>query len=183
MEKKKVIALGFFDGLHLGHQALLRRTVERSRELDLTPAVFTFDRSPREVVTGRPVALLTTPADRRRIVRALFPAIEEVIVAPFDREMMTMPWDVFVEKLHSRLAAAWLVAGHDYRFGYQNQGDAGRLREKAAQLGMGCDIIPAVKLDGVPVSSTQIRALLDQGRGEEARRLLGHGLLRGDGRP
>ena len=86
-EQKKVIALGFFDGIHLGHQALLRRTVERSREHGMTPAVFTFDRSPREVVTGQHIPLLTTPEDRRRIVQALFPPIGEVIVAPFDREM------------------------------------------------------------------------------------------------
>ena len=79
----------------------------------MTPAVFTFDRSPREVVTGQHIPLLTTPEDRRRIVQTLFPPIGEVIVAPFDREMMTMPWDVFVEKLQSRLSAGWLVAGHD----------------------------------------------------------------------
>ena len=57
---RKVIALGFFDGVHLGHQALLRRTVERAEERGLIPAVFTFDRSPREFVTGVPVPLLTT---------------------------------------------------------------------------------------------------------------------------
>ena len=179
MEQKKVIALGFFDGIHLGHQALLRRTVERSREQGMTPAVFTFDRSPRAVVTGEPVTLLTTPEDRQRIVHALFPAIDEVIVAPFDREMMTMPWDVFVEKLQSRLSAGWLVAGHDFRFGHRNAGNAALLRERAAQLGMGCDIIPAVKLDGVTVSSTHLRALLKAGEREEARRFLGHDLLRG----
>ncbi len=169
-EQKKVIALGFFDGIHLGHQALLRRTVERSREHGMTPAVFTFDRSPREVVTGQHIPLLTTPEDRRRIV--------EVIVAPFDREMMTMPWDVFVEKLQSRLSAGWLVAGHDFRFGHRNAGNAALLREKAEALGMGCDIIPEVTLDGVPVSSTHIRALLEAGEEREAERFLGHRLLR-----
>ena len=64
MDRKRAIALGFFDGVHLGHQALLRRTAERAGERDLSPAVFTFDRSPREYVTGVPVPLLTTAAER-----------------------------------------------------------------------------------------------------------------------
>ena len=176
--RKKVIALGFFDGIHLGHQALLRRTVERSREYGMEGAVFTFDRSPREVVTGQPVPLLTTPEDRRQIVYTLFPAIEEVIVAPFDQEMMSMPWDVFVEKLHSRFHAGWLVAGHNFRFGHKNVGNADLLQKKAAELGMGCDIIPAVTLDGIPVSSTYIRTLLEAGERERALQFLGHNLLR-----
>ena len=175
--QKKVIALGFFDGIHLGHQALLRRTVARGREHGMTPAVFTFDRSPREVVTGEHVPLLTTPEDRRRIIQTLFPDIREVIVAPFDREMMTMPWDVFLEKLRDDFNAGWLVAGHNYRFGYQNQGDADLLRERAPALGMGCDIIPEVKLDGITVSSTHIRALLEIGDVAAASWFLGHNLL------
>ena len=177
-EQKKVIALGFFDGIHLGHQALLRRTAERGRQLGMVPAVFTFDRSPREAVTGEHVPLLTTPADRRRIIEALFPDIREVIVAPFDREMMTMPWDVFLEKLRDKFNAGWLVAGHDFRFGHRNQGSADLLREKAAELGMGCDIIPPVKLSGITVSSTYIRTLLLSGQADEAERFLGHNLLR-----
>ena len=69
--RKKVIALGFFDGVHLGHQPLLQKVAERSRQLDMTPAVFTFDRSPREFVTGIPVPLLTTAEERRQRVMDL----------------------------------------------------------------------------------------------------------------
>ena len=170
--QKRAVALGFFDGVHLGHQALLRRAAERAAELDLAPAVFTFDRSPREFVTGRPVPLLTTTEERREKVRALFPGME-VIVAPFDREMMTMPWVDFVLLLAQRLRAGWLVAGHDYRFGHKNAGTPALLMKKAAQLGMGCDIIPAVTLDGRAVSSTHIRGLLERGEVEEAARFLG----------
>ena len=179
MEREKVIALGFFDGIHLGHQALLRRTVERGWERGMTPAVFTFDRSPREAVTGEHVPLLTTPEDRRRIIQTLFPDIHAVIVAPFDREMMTMPWDVFLEKLRDKFNAGWLVAGHDFRFGHKNQGNAALLQGKASALGMGSDIIPPVKLDGITVSSTYIRSLLLSGQREEAERFLGHNLVQG----
>ena len=175
MDKKQVIALGFFDGIHLGHQALLRRTVERAEALSMEPAVFTFDRSPKEFVTGQPVPLLTTPEDRTRIIAALFP-IHNVIVAPFDRAMMTMPWQDFVVMLWEKYNAGWLVAGHDFRFGHKNQGNPQLLQEKAEELGMGCDIIPAVTLDGVTVSSTIIRKLLEEGDMATARRFLGHDL-------
>ena len=169
---KTVIALGFFDGVHLGHQALMARAVERGREHGLEPAVFTFDRSPREFVTGKPVPLLTSPEERRRLVEESFP-IRRVIVAKFDRAMMTMPWMDFLRVLAGRYNAGWLVAGHDFRFGHRNEGDAALLARGAAELGMGWDIIPAVAVDGVAVSSTRIRSLLEEGRAEEAGRLLG----------
>lgn len=171
-EKRKVIALGFFDGVHLGHQALLRKTAERALERDLEPAVFTFDRSPREFVTGVRVPLLTTTEEKRRVVRELF-SIREVIAAPFDGKMMTLPWVDFLLMLAQELRAGWLVAGHDFRFGHRNAGNADLLREKAAELGLGCDIIPAVKLEGVTVSSTYIRTLLERGETETAARFLG----------
>lgn len=171
-EKKRVIALGFFDGLHLGHQALLRRSGERAAELNLTPALLTFDRSPREFVTGTPVLLLTTNEERRGTAERLFPKME-CITVPFDRTMMTMPWEDFVLLTRERYRAEWLVAGHDFRFGYRNAGNVDLLREKAAELGMGCDVIPAVKVEGVTVSSTHIRALLEKGEVEMAARFLG----------
>ena len=132
--RKRVIALGFFDGVHLGHQALLRRAMERSRERGLTPAMVTFDRSPREFVTGLPVPLLTTAAERRRTAAALFPGME-VVVVPFDRAMMTMPWEDFVNFLQEEYRAGWLVAGHDFRFGHKNSGSAALLKERAQLLG------------------------------------------------
>ena len=170
--RDRAVALGFFDGVHLGHQALLRRTAERAEGLGLAPALLTFDRSPREFVTGTPVPLLTTVQERSRAARELFPGMD-VIAAPFDRAMMTMPWEDFVVMLAETYQARWLVAGHDFRFGHKNSGSAALLREKAAALGLGCDIIPAVRLEGVTVSSTHIRALLERGEAEKAARFLG----------
>jgi len=176
MEQKRVIALGFFDGIHLGHQALLRRTVERATEHGMTPAVFTFDRSPKAVVTGRDVPLLTTVDERIKMIRSLFP-IHDVIVAPFDRAMMTMAWQDFMDMLVEKYNAGWLVAGHDFRFGHKNMGSPESLQQRAVELGLGCDIIPAVTMDGETISSTRIRELVLAGRRDEARRLLGHELL------
>ena len=172
--KQKVIALGFFDGVHLGHGALLQKTAERSKELSLTPAAFTFDRAPKEAVFGISIPLINSAEDRAQLMRRFY-GMEEVIVAPFDREMMTMHWEVFVEKLLvGTYGAAHLVAGHDFRFGHKNEGTPEKLQEKCHALGIGCDIIPAVTLDGIVVSSTHIRTLLEQGNMEEAARFLGH---------
>lgn len=172
--QERVIALGFFDGVHRGHGALLRRAAEEARRRGCTPAVFTFDRPPKEVITGIPCPLINSPEDRSGLVKRLY-GIDEMLMVPFDDEMRTTPWDRFVtDILVGRYGAVHLVAGHDHHFGYKNQGSPELLREKCAELGLGCDIIPAVTLDGVTVSSTHIRKLLEEGDVESARAFLGH---------
>ena len=172
--KEKVIALGFFDGVHLGHAALLRRTVEEAARRGVTPAVFTFDRPPKEVLTGTPCPLINSPEDRKDLVQRLF-GIREVLMVPFDHEMMTTPWDDFVTNiLVGRFHAVHLVAGHDHHFGHKNQGSPELLMEKCRELGLGCDIIPKVEVGGITVSSTYIRRLVEMGQIERANRFLGH---------
>ena len=172
--ERTVIALGFFDGVHRGHGALLQKTAERACELGAEPAVFTFDRPPKEVVTGQPVYLINSAEDRQGLIRRLY-GIDRIILAPFDHDMMTMSWEDFVtELLVKRYGAVHLVAGHDHRFGHKNAGNAQLLREKCAQLGLGCDIIPEVVHDGITVSSTYIRRLVSLGQVERAMEYLGH---------
>ena len=172
--KERVIALGFFDGVHLGHAALLRRTVEEAAARGVNPAVFTFDRVPKEVVTGIPCPLINSPKDRADLVRRLY-GIRDVIMVPFDREMMTTSWEDFVTKiLVERYHAVHLVAGHDHHFGHKNQGSPELLAQKCAELGLGCDIIPKVEIGGITVSSTYIRRLVELGQIERANRFLGH---------
>lgn len=172
--ERTVIALGFFDGVHRGHGALLQKTVERACALGAEPAVFTFDRPPKEVVTGQPVYLINSPEDRQALIRRLY-GIGRIILAPFDHEMMTMSWEDFVtELLVKRYGAVHLVAGHDHRFGHKNAGNAQLLQKKCAQLGLGCDIIPEVVHDGITVSSTYIRQLVESGDVERAAHFLGH---------
>lgn len=168
-----VIALGFFDGVHRGHGALLRRTAERAAALGATPAVFTFDRPPKEVVTGRPVPLINSPEDRCDLIRRLY-SIEDIIMAPFDRAMMTMNWQDFITSLVEQYGAVHLVAGHDYHFGYKNEGTPELLASRCAELGLGCDIIPKVEYDGITVSSTYIRTLVEAGDVERAAAFLDH---------
>ena len=171
--QRKVIALGFFDGVHMGHGALLRTVAERAKALDAVPCAFTFDRSPAAALTGTEVPLLSGVDDRAALMRELY-GIQEVIVASFD-VMRQMDWRDFVEQyLQKELGAVHVVAGHDFHFGYKGEGNPQRLKEKCAQLGMGCDIIPKVEIDGFTVSSTYIRSLVQEGKMERARWFLGH---------
>ena len=171
--EKTVIALGFFDGVHRGHGALLRKTAERARELGAVPAAFTFDRPPKEVVTGQPVYLINSNRDRQGLMERLY-GIERVIFAPFDLEMMTMPWEAYLEMLIGTYGAVHFVAGHDHRFGHKNAGNVQLLRQKCAEMGIGCDIIPPVQREGITVSSTYIRTLVEAGDMERAADFLGH---------
>ena len=174
MNRSTVIALGFFDGVHIGHGELLKMAVRRAQERGCRSAAFTFDRSPREFVTGKPVPLLTTPAERAEIIRSQY-GVQEVFVEPFDKAMMTMPWEDFIaELLIRKYHAVHLVAGHDYHFGYRNEGNPALLREYCAAHGIGCDIIAKVEHRGVTVSSTLIRALVESGEVERAAEFLGH---------
>lgn len=173
-ERKRVIALGFFDGVHIGHAALLRRVIARADELNLVPSAVTFDTHPETVILGQSSPLLTTPAERVDLMRRLY-AIQDIIVTPFDEKMMHMPWQDFVTQfLVAEHRAAHVVAGHDFHFGYRGEGNPQRLQQFCADLGLGCDIIPPVPLDGITVSSTYIRTLVAQGEMERAAQFLGH---------
>lgn len=168
-----MIALGFFDGVHNGHGALLRRVVDKARELDAVAAAFTFDRSPTAAITGQTVPLLSSVEDRGWLMRSRY-GIQEVVVSNFDG-MMRMDWEDFVDRyLAEELGAVHVVAGHDFHFGYMGKGNPRRLQEKCAQLGIGCDIIPKVEQDGITISSTYIRTLIAQGEMERAVQFLGH---------
>lgn len=171
---KCVLALGFFDGVHLGHGALLRRTRELADALRLPAAALTFDTHPAELVRGRRVPLLNTPRERETLMRELY-GVDEVLTLHFDRETMAQPWQDFVrDTVVGRFGAAHTVCGEDFRFGAGGRGTAAMLQEECARLGVGCDCIAQVCRDGAAISSTRIRTLLENGETAAAVRLLGH---------
>ncbi len=172
-KSKRVIALGFFDGVHRGHGALLERVVEKSRELGAVASAFTFDRSPTAAITGQVVPLLSSVEDRAWLMRTCY-GIQEVIVSSFDG-MMRMDWrDFITEYLVKELGVVHVVAGHDFHFGYMGKGNPQRLQETCAQLRIGCDIIGKVELEDITISSTYIRTLIAQGEMDRAVEFLGH---------
>lgn len=173
-QKRRVIALGFFDGVHNGHAALMRRVTERAKELGATPSALTFDPHPQSVIFNKPVSLLTSPEDRADLMRYYY-GIEDVIITPYDTARMKQTWDSFVrDTLVRDLHAVHLVAGHDFHFGYKGEGNPQRLAQLCKELGVGLDIIEKVAQDGITVSSTYIRTLIAQGEIERANEFLGH---------
>ena len=170
---KRVIALGFFDGVHNGHGQLMKAVPAAANRTGAVASAFTFDRSPTAVITGQPVPLISSVEDRIWLMRHYY-GIQEVVVASFNA-MQRMDWEDFITQYLIRdLGVVHVVAGHDFHFGYMGKGNPQRLKEKCAQLGIGCDIIGTVTQDGITISSTYIRTLIAQGEMERANQFLGH---------
>lgn len=174
MENRRVVALGFFDGVHLGHGGLLTMARRRADELGLPATVMTFDTHPDNLVFHTQMQLINSRADRVALMQELY-GMDEVQFFPFDAHMMQMDWRDFIQTiLVEQLHAAHVVCGHDYHFGYRGQGNPQLLRQTCAGLGIGCDVIDKIELDGITVSSTYIRTRIAAGDMAAARRFLGH---------
>ncbi len=171
---KKVVALGFFDGVHIGHGELLKRTAAKAKELSLIPAVLTYSSHPSEILAKEAVGLINTTEERCEIIRELY-GISDITVKEFTREYASLSCEIFADEiLVKQMNAGYVVAGFDFRFGKGGKGDAETLSALCESRGIGCDIIDKVELDGDTVSSSRIRELIAQGDMEESARLLGH---------
>ena len=171
-DMKIVYALGFFDGVHLGHQALLTQCVKLSEQLNFLPGAVTFDIHPQSIIAGQAPVMLNTPSDRVRLLQSY--GIQKVQTLRFDEQTMTMPWQDFLRYLTGQLDAGGLVCGDDFRFGANGEGTAALLQETCEKMGIPCVVVPEQTVDGIRVSSTHIRQLIAQGRMDEAVRFLGH---------
>jgi len=170
---QRVLCLGFFDAVHLGHQALLRRGREEAAVLGVSCAAVTYDPHPQALLGGAPL-LLSTAADRDALLRQVG-GVDEVLTLPFTPALRDLSWDRFVrEILVGELGAVHLVVGDDHRFGAKGTGTPEKLRALCAQLGIGCTVVPQVTLQGEAVSSTAIRAALETSEFDRALQLLGH---------
>ena len=170
---KRVIALGFFDGVHLGHGALLQKAGELAPRLGAVPSVLTFDVPPQEEITHRAVRVITGVEDRKLLIRREY-GIEDVLVLTFDRKLMRTEPEAFFRLLRKRYEAVGLVCGADFRFGKDAAGDVELLRRLCEEKGVALEVADEVVLHGQRVSSSAIRGLLENGEVEEAARLLGH---------
>ena len=172
-EIRRAIALGFFDGVHIGHGALLEKTKERAAEIGATASVLSFDVHPDKLVFGDDVPLINSSLGREEIIRRCY-GIDNVVFLHFNKHTMRIPWKDFLDEIIERLNLVWIVVGHDFRFGYKGEGTSEKLKAYCEEKGIGCDIIQAVTLDGRIVSSTYIRTLIADGEMEQAARYLGH---------
>ena len=169
----RVMAVGFFDGVHIGHAALLERAKQKALETGARPAVLSFDTHPDDLVFHQSIKLIGDSENRRDLIERCF-GIEEVFFLRFDRDLMNMPWDQFISFSAEKFNIRCYIVGYDFTFGKDREGTAEKLKLYCQQNGLGCEIIDPVRLDGKVVSSTLIRSLIEQGNIQQANRFLGH---------
>ncbi len=172
MKTGNIYALGFFDGVHLGHQALLAACHELATKTGAQRYALTFDVHPQDLVQGNAPLLINSPADRRRLLEQF--GMSGIHTLQFDAQMRQMPWQDFFRYLTEELDAAGLVCGEDFRFGYRGEGNATLLQQACAEKGIPCAVVPEHRKDGIRISSTYIRQLIQEGQLDRAVKFLGH---------
>ncbi len=172
--RKQIIALGFFDGVHLGHQALLRECRALADALGCAAGAITFENHPQTLFQRTSPRLISTLADRRRLLQSY--GMEKIYAFPVSAEVMSTPWQDF---LHDLLAegAVGFVCGDDFRFGHRGQGNARLLSEFCRERGLPCVIVPEQSIQDIRISSTYIRSQIETGDMATAVRFLGHPYL------
>jgi riboflavin kinase/FMN adenylyltransferase len=166
------VAVGNFDGLHLGHRRILSRLCRLAGERGLRSLVLTFEPHPERALGKRSVRMIET--SDQRLARLRGTCVDAVVVIPFDEGFARLTGPAFVnDVLRDKLGAREVVVGRGFRFGRDRRGDSALLRRLGRRSGFGVHVIPPVVLGGQTVSSTVVRALIGRGRVEEAARLLG----------
>lgn len=171
MNEKRIFALGFFDGVHLGHQALLNACCRLAEEGNCQAAAASFDIAPGAVLQNQPPRMINTADDRVTLLRQY--GIGPVYLYKADEKTLNWSWQQFLEDLLQK-GGAGFVCGNDYRFGKGGEGNAAILQAFCKERGLPCEVLPEQTLDGSRISSTRIRNLLEEGQVEQANRLLGH---------
>jgi riboflavin kinase/FMN adenylyltransferase len=170
---RPVITIGNFDGVHLGHQALFAKAVERAKALEGSSLAVTFEPHPIRVL--RPAVnlpLITTLKQKLELMGQF--GLDVTLCLRFDQNFASLSADAFVDKLLvSRLGAAEVVVGYDFAFGHKGLGDIDLLRSKGERWGFAVHVVGPVIIDGRPVSSTRVRQEVADGNMEGARHLLG----------
>lgn len=171
---KRIFALGFFDGVHRGHRALLERCIALAKELDCGTAAITFDAHPQSAFCNTPPALISTVRDRKLLLQHY--GMETVHVLPVTKDVMSTDWQAFLEQLVAS-GAAGFVCGDDFRFGAKGLGNSEKLKRFCRERGLACAIVPEQAMDGIRVSSTYIRQQIETGDMATAVKFLGHPLV------
>lgn len=172
LERGQALTVGTYDGLHLGHQALLARLREHGRNLGVPTLMVTFEPMPREFLSpDNPPARLTSLRERWRCLETL--KLDGLCVLPFGVATRSLSAEAFAALLAERLKPAVVVVGHDFRFGRGGGGTALALAEAGARLGFAVDIMSPVTLGGERLSSSAIREALAVNDLARAERLLG----------
>ncbi|MGH9945307.1 MAG: bifunctional riboflavin kinase/FAD synthetase, partial [Pyrinomonadaceae bacterium] len=168
-----VLTLGVFDGLHLGHQLIMRTVVERARSVGAVPTAITFDPHPRAVLHPESAPPLLQTFDQKIEAFGVM-GIEQTIVVRFTREFAGVRAEEFLrDVVCDRLHAKEVYLGRGFAFGYQREGDIELLKRVSARLGFRAAEAPEVRLRGRRISSSRVREALAAGQVNLARRMLG----------
>lgn len=171
-----VLTVGSFDGLHVGHRAILAETKREAEKRGVRSAAVTFEPHPQLVLkkSGRPpLQILSTLEEKIELLRAC--GVDGIVVVPFTREFAQTPSEVFVrEILHRRLGMQAIVIGHDHGFGKNREGDVATLQALGRQLGFAVHEVPPLKMGGRVISSTLIREALLRAQLRRANAWLGY---------
>ena len=166
------VTIGTYDGIHLGHQALLARVRDRATRLGTAAVLLTFEPTPREYLApGDPPARLTSLRERWRILEPL--GLDYLWLLRFGEALRNLCAEDFAQLLARELAPGVVVVGHDFRFARRGEATAPILVEAGRRLGFEVDVLPAITFDGERISSSGVRAALAGGDFERARRWLG----------
>ncbi len=167
------LTIGNFDGIHLGHQQVLRTCVTAARERSSRAVVFTFDPHPDAILHPEHAPDRILGFGRKlELLKAL--GVDAVICPDGPLPVLRMPAEEFVrEIIVGAVGAGWVVEGSDFAFGHAQKGDHALLERMGRELGFGVQVVPNIEVGGQPVSSTRIRRAIRQGRLDEARTLLG----------
>jgi riboflavin kinase/FMN adenylyltransferase len=170
---RPVLTIGNFDGIHVGHRAILDTVVARARALAGTAVVYTFDPHPRKVLAPeRAPKLLTTLEQRVELLGEA--GVDVVVVERFTPEFARTDADRFIrERIHARIRPVEVYVGYDFHFGRDREGSLRLLGELGPRLGFSVTIIPEVVVDDGDVNSTRIRELLGEAQVERANAMLG----------
>lgn len=188
IQRPTVLTLGVFDGLHLGHQLIMKTVVDRARATNAVPTVITFEPHPRAVLHPESAPPLLQTLDQKIEAMGVL-GIEQTIVVHFDQAFAQIRAEDFLrDVVVDRLQAKEVYLGRGFFFGHNREGNIDLLRRVSQQLGFLADEVPEVRLRGKRIGSTRIRELLVGGRVNLARRMLGRPygvegpVARGDGR-
>ena len=170
---RPVLTVGNFDGIHVGHRAILDVVVARARALDGEAVVHTFEPHPRKVLhPDRAPQLLTTLEQKLELLASA--GVDAVVVEPFTLDYARTPANVFIrEHLHGRIAPVEVYVGYDFHFGRDREGSMRLMTELGPRLGFAVTIIPEVTIDAGDVNSTRIRQLLTNAEVDKANEMLG----------
>lgn len=168
-----VVTTGTFDGLHSGHQKVIARTIEIAEKLNGTPVIITFWPHPRFVLGKGNFSLLNTFEEKNRLFKEM--GIEHVYYQKFTVEFAQLSSDEYVKRiLVDRIGVKTLVVGYDHQFGKKRTGKFETLGDFAGNYGFKLEKVDAFNINGLSVSSTKIRALLEKGKIPEANQMLGY---------